>query len=331
MSKKILVAGGAGYIGSITVCELIKAGYKVTVFDSLVHGHRQSINTSFIKGDLLDKESIKRVFKKEKFAGVIHFASYIEAGESMINPAKYLENNLQGGLNLLEAMKENYVTRIVFSSTAAVYGYPKKFPVAESAEKIPVNLYGETKLMFEKILEWYDRLFGIKNVCLRYFNASGALLDGSLGENHNPESHVIPIAFQVILGQREKFIINGEDYKTKDGTCVRDYIHVLDLVDAHLKALNYLFKGNPSDFLNVGTGKGYSVKEIVKMVEKVTGSKLKIEIGPRRKGDPDTLIADNKKIKRILGWKPKYSDLQTIIKTAWVWHKKHPRGFDQKN
>jgi UDP-glucose 4-epimerase len=324
---KILVTGGAGYIGSHTVAELLRTGHEVVVFDNLVYGHKEAVKCPLIVGDLLRKEAIDKVLAKEKFDGVIHFAAYALAGESMKEPAKYFENNLQGGLNLLEAMRKAGVNRIVFSSTCAVYGFPERLPVVEEESKKPVSVYGESKLMFETILGWYDRLFGIKNVCLRYFNAAGASLDGSIGEDHTPETHLIPLAMQVALGQREKQVVFGDDYKTPDGTNIRDYIHVLDLASAHIKAWESLQEKNQSDGFNVGTSQGYSVKEILGMIKKVTGIDFKVEIGPRRPGDPDAVYADNSKIKKVLGWEPKYSDLETIIKTAWNWHQNHPQGF----
>lgn len=324
---KILVTGGAGYIGSHTVTELLKQGHEIIVFDNLIYGHKEAVDCPLVVGDLLHKEEITLVFEKKKFDGVIHFAAYALAGESMKEPAKYFENNLQGGLNLLEAMKNHSVSKIVFSSSCAVYGYPEKLPVSEDEGKKPVSVYGESKLMFEAILRWYDRLYGIKNVCLRYFNACGASLDGSVGEDHNPETHLIPLAIGTALGQREKQIIFGNDYKTPDGTNIRDYVHVSDLATAHIKSMEYLQKKNISDCFNVGTGKGYSVKEIIEAVKKVSGVDFKVEIGERRPGDPDAVWADNTKIKKVLGWEPKYSDLETIVKTAWNWHKSHPQGY----
>lgn len=331
---KILVTGGAGYIGSHTVAELLKEGHEVVVFDNLICGHKEAITCPLVVGDLLHKDEINQVFEKERFDGVIHFAAYALAGESMKEPAKYFENNLQGGLNLLEAMRTHEVKRIVFSSTCAIYGFPEKLPVKEEEglpasgqNKKPVSVYGESKLMFEKILNWYDRLFGIKNICLRYFNAAGASLDGSIGEDHQPETHIIPIAMQTALGQREKFTVFGTDYQTPDGTNIRDYIHVLDLADAHIKALEYLLDGKESNYFNVGTGQGYSNKQILETIKKVTGVDFPVEYGPRREGDPDAIYADNAKIKAVLGWEPRYSDLLTIIKTAWNWHKTHPQGY----
>ena len=325
---KILVTGGAGYIGSHTVVELLKQGHEITVFDNLVCGHKEPVICPLIIGDLLDKNQINAVFEKDSFDGVIHFAAYALAGESMNEPRKYFENNILGGLNLLEAMKKHGVDKIIFSSSCSQYGFPEKLPVTEEESKKPASVYGESKLMFETILQWYDSLFGIKNVCLRYFNAGGASLDGSMGEDHDPETHIIPIAIQTALGQREKFVIFGMDYKTPDGTNIRDYVHVLDLADAHIRALEYLVRENESNYFNVGTGKGYSNKEIVEMVKKISGINFMVEFGPRRLGDPDAVYADNTKIKKAQSWEPRYSDLETIIKTAWNWHKTHPNGYN---
>lgn len=308
--KKILVTGGAGYIGSHTVASLREANYDVVIFDN---------QDPLIKRNLLNKDEINKVFEENKFDGVIHFAAYALAGESMKEPAKYFENNIQGGLNLLEAMVKHNVKNIVFSSTCAIYGYPKKLPVSEDEEKKPVSVYGESKLMFEKILEWYDKIFGIKSIRLRYFNAAGASLDSVIGENHEPETHIIPLLIKSVL-KNETFKLMGDDYNTKDGTCVRDYIHVLDLASVHIKALEYLFNTNVSNFFNVGTGKGYSNREVIKAVEKISHKDVKIEIVARREGDPDEIYADNSKVKKILKWIPQYSDIDTIIETAWKWH-----------
>lgn len=328
MAQKILVTGGAGYIGSHTVAELIKQGYEVVVFDSLISGHKEAVNCPLIVGDLLAKKEINQALARQKFDAVIHFAAFCAAGESMANPAKYFENNLQGGVNLLEAMKSYGINKIVFSSTCATYGFPQKLPVSESAPQEPVSVYGESKLMFEKILNWYDQLFGIKNICLRYFNAAGASLDNSLGEDKKPFTTIVPLLIQVALGQTKEFTLNGNDYATPDGTCIRDYIHVLDLAAAHIKALAYLKKTNQSSAFNVGTGRGCSNKEMIDMVKKISRAKFLVKIGPRRPGDPDAIYADNRKIKKTLGWQPKYSDLKTIVKTAWNWHRSHPYGFE---
>jgi len=324
---KILVTGGAGYVGSHTVAELLRQKHEVVVFDNLVYGHKQAITCPLIVGDLLHKEEINKVFTKNKFDGVIHFAAYSQAGESMKEPAKYFENNLQGGLNLLQAMRQSQVAKIVFSSSCAIHGYPEKLPVIEDSPKKPVSVYGESKLMFERILSWYDQLFGTKNICLRYFNACGAAMDGSIGEDHNPETHIIPVAMQVVLGIKEKFMIFGDDYKTVDGTCVRDYIHVDDLATAHIQALKYLQEKNQSDYFNIGTGDGYSNKQIIETIKKVSGVDFKVELAPRRQGDPDAIYADNSKAKKVLDWEPKHSQIETIIKTAWQWHKSHPQGY----
>ncbi len=324
---KILVTGGAGYIGSHTVAELKKQKIQVVVFDNLVCGHKKAVSCPLIKGDLLDKKAIEAVFQKEKFTAVIHFAAYALAGESMQQPAKYFENNILGGLNLLKAMRKAKVKYIVFSSTCAIYGYPEKLPVSEEAIKAPVSIYGESKLAFEKILYWYDQIYGIKNVCLRYFNACGASLDGSIGEDHRPETHIIPVAIEAALGKRKSFTLFGNDYPTSDGTCIRDYIHVLDLAYAHIAALKYLLKNKKSNYFNIGTGRGYSNKQIIEMIKKTTGRDFLVEIAPRRAGDPPAIYADNCKAKKELGWQPKYSDLKTIIETAWNWHRNHPNGF----
>lgn len=327
---KILVTGGAGYIGSHTVAELVGQGHEVVVFDNLICGHKEAVKCSLVVGDLLHKDEINSAFEGENFDGVIHFAAYALAGESMNEPAKYFENNIQGGINLLETMKKHGVNKIIFSSSCAQYGFPEKLPVTEEESKKPVSVYGESKLIFETILQWYDSLFGIKNVCLRYFNAAGDSLDGSLGEDHRPETHIIPLVIQAALGQREKFTIFGSDYKTPDGTNIRDYIHVLDLASVHILGLVYLAGNNESNFFNVGSGKGYSNREIVEAVKKVSGIDFPVEIGPRRPGDPDAIYADNTKIKKALNWEPKYSDLDTIIKTAWNWHRNHSQGFVSK-
>jgi len=324
--KKILVTGGAGYIGSITVQVLKKEGFEPIIFDNLVTGHKESIaQEKFYQGDLVkDVALLDKVFKEEKPEAVIHFAAMSLVGESVINPQKYFTNNLVGALNLLKVMLENKVLKIVFSSTAAVYGEPKKVPIDENAVKNPTSPYGESKLMIEKILDWYGQAYGLESIALRYFNACGALLDGSLGEDHHPESHLIPATIQAALNQKN-FKLFGNNYPTPDGTCIRDYIHVLDLAQAHILALKAFQKG--FQFYNVGTNHGFSVLEVLKMIKKVSDIDFGITVIERRAGDPVRLIAKADKIREELGWKPKYSNLETIVKSAWEWHKKHPSGF----
>ena len=321
---KILVTGGAGYIGSVTVKSLQDQGHEVVVFDNLSYGHKESVNCPLIVGDLVDKQFLFKTFENQKFDGVIHFAAYALAGESMKDPNKYFYNNVVGGLNLLELMKRSQIKNIIFSSTCAVYGTPDKLPVTEGESKKPESVYGESKLMLEKILEWYDKIFGIKYISLRYFNAAGATLDGSLGEWHDPETHIIPIGIDSAISNKP-FFLNGDDYETADGTCVRDYIHVLDLASAHIAALNKLNEGSKSDFFNLGAGKGYSNMEVIDMIKKVSGVNFRVEKKPRRAGDPAIIYADNAKAKEKLDFDPKYSDLKTIVESAWNWHSKNSK------
>ncbi len=322
MNKKILVTGGAGYIGSHTVRYLLEHGYKpedIIVFDNLVYGHQDFVpeGVTYIKGDLLNKSNIDQVFKDNSIDGVIHFAAYAYVGESMTNPGKYFENNVVGGLNLLEAMILGGCKKIVFSSSCATYGTPSKVPITEDLPTNPINPYGETKLMFEKILTWYWQLHQIKSVRLRYFNAAGA--GYGIGEAHEPEPHLIPLVINTALGKRKSVSIYGTDYPTPDGTCIRDYIHVLDLADAHLKALEYLDKsGSTTDFFNIGTGKGTSVREIINEVKKHQ-PKFEVKEEPVRPGDPAELVADPTKANKILGWKSRYT-IENIINDAWSWH-----------
>jgi UDP-glucose 4-epimerase len=325
---KFLITGGAGYIGSITNKILSDTGIETVIFDNLSTGHTKAAgNTRIVIGDLRQKEPIRDLFRKEKFDGVIHFAALALAGESMEQPARYYENNILGGLNLLEAMRESGCQDIVFSSTCAVYGFPDNLPVTEKESYKPVSVYGSSKRMYEEILEWYESIYGIRSAILRYFNACGATLDGSVGEDHPNETHIIPIALAVAAGKRPEFTIFGNDYQTPDGTCIRDYIHVLDLADAHLKAIQYLQKNQKSVKINVGVGQGYSNIEILNTIEAVSGKKINRIIGSRRSGDPDAIYADNTKAQQVLGWRPKYSDLTTIIESAWKWHASHPNGY----
>jgi len=320
---KILVTGGAGYIGSFMTKKLLERGDEVVVIDSLERGHDQAVDSraKLYVGNLLDKDFISKVFSENKFDGVINFAGYISMGESMENPYIYFQNNIFASLNILEEMVKTKTNNFIFSSTAGVYGNPVRLPIPEDHPKNPENPYGESKLMVEKIMAWYQKTHNLNLVALRYFNASGAALDGTLGENHSPESHIIPNIVNAIL-KDESFKLYGTDYKTKDGTCVRDYVHVLDLVQAHILAIEKLTKDNGMFVYNVGTGNGYSNREVIEMVKKISGKDLKVDEIARRPGDADTLVADVSKIKTELGFNPKYSDLETIIKSAWEWHRK---------
>lgn len=318
---KILVTGGVGYIGSITNAILRNKGFETTVFDNLSLGHKEAIGeTKLFVGDLRNKEDIDMVFENDTFDAVIHFAGFSLAGESMEKPFEYFDNNLRGALNLLEAMRRHGCKSIIFSSTSAVYGYPTNIPVTEEDVIAPVSVYGSSKHMIEEIIGWYGRIYGIRSVSLRYFNAAGALPDGSLGEAHSHESHIIPIALDVAAGKRERFEVFGNDYETPDGTCIRDYIHVVDLADAHIKSAEYLKNGGVSVSLNLGVGRGYSNLEVLDTIARVTGKNVARSFGPRRPGDPAKLWADNKKAKEVLGWEPKYSNLESIIGSAWKWH-----------
>lgn len=320
---KVLITGGAGYIGSVTNVILHQQGYETVVFDNLSLGHKEAVgDTKLIIGDLQNKEDIDGVFAKEHFDAVIHFAALSLAGESMEKPYEYFNNNLRGSLNLLEAMRTNGCKRIIFSSTCAVYGYPEMIPVTEDAPVAAVSVYGASKRMVEEMIEWYGHLYDVRSVSLRYFNAAGAIQDGSLGEHHTNESHIIPIALEVAGGKRERFEVFGNDYQTPDGTCIRDYIHVEDLADAHIKSIEYLAKGGDSIDVNLGVGRGYSNLEVLETIERITGKKVTRVFGPRRPGDPAKLWADNSKARAVLGWQPRYPELETIIETAWKWHQK---------
>ena len=318
----VLIVGGAGYIGSHINKELNKQGYKTVVFDSLVKGHKEAVKWGeFYQGDLGKLEDIRGVFKKYDIEAVLHFAAFIEVGESVKDPQKYYKNNLANTLNLFQVMMENEVKKIIFSSTAATFGNPKYTPIDEKHPQNPINPYGQAKLTVEKILKDYEVAYGMKYVILRYFNACGADLDGEIGENHVPESHLIPLILDAAAGKREDIKIFGTDYETPDGTCVRDYIHVVDLAEAHILALKKLMEGGESAAFNLGNGQGFSVKEVIKAVKEVTGVDFKVTEVGRREGDPPVLVADSKKAKEILGWQPKYADLETIISSAWKWHK----------
>ena len=325
----ILVLGGAGYIGSHTVWELCEAGRDVVVADNLQTGFREAVHSKarFYKLDIRDREALDVLFQAEKIDGVIHFAACSQVAESMRDPLKYYDNNLHGTMVLLSAMVAHGVDKIVFSSTAATYGEPERVPILETDRTQPTNTYGETKLSMEKMMGWCSKAHGLRYVALRYFNACGAHPSGAIGEAHDPETHLIPIILQVPNGQREKLTIYGEDYPTPDGTCIRDYIHVTDLAQAHILALDYLMAGGENNVFNLGNGVGFSNKEVVDVARAVTGHPIPAEIGPRRPGDPARLVASSEKAKTILGWDPKYADLNTIISTAWQWHKNHPNGY----
>ncbi len=326
----ILVLGGAGYIGSHTVYELIDAGREVVVADNLITGFKAAVHpkAKFYQIDLRNRVELDELFENEEIDGVIHFAAFSQVGESMSKPLKYYENNLWGTTVLLQSMVAHRVDKIVFSSTAATYGEPERIPILENDRTQPTNCYGETKLAMEKMMRWTGGAHPLHYVALRYFNACGAHMSGSIGEAHNPETHLIPLILQVPLGVREKVSIFGDDYPTKDGTCVRDYIHVTDLAQVHILALDYLMKGGESNVFNLGNGVGFTVKEVIDVARRVTGHPIPAEISPRRAGDPAQLVASSEKAKSVLGWKPQYDSLETIVDSAWKWHKAHPNGFE---
>lgn len=327
--KTILVAGGAGYIGSHMVALLAEKGIDTIVVDNLCTGHAQAVKgarRTYI-GDLRDADLLNQVFRENDIDGVINFAAYSLVGESVSDPLKYYGNNVAGAQTLLTAMKEHGVKHIVFSSTAATYGEPEKQPIEETDRTEPTNPYGATKLAIEGMLKWCDRAYGIRYAALRYFNAAGANADAGIGEDHSPESHLIPLVLKTALGQRSHISVFGTDYPTADGTCVRDYIHVRDLAEAHLLALEYLERTERSDIFNLGSGKGYSVQEIIETARRVTGREIPARAEARRAGDPSVLIASNRKAAELLGWTPKRS-LEEIIADAWAWHSSHPNGYE---
>ena len=327
---KILVLGGAGYIGSHTVYRLIEQGHKVVVFDNFETGYLEAIHpdAEVYEGDLRIRADIDNVFDKESdIDAVIHFAANSLVGESMVKPLKYYDNNICGTKVLLESMVAHNINRIVFSSTAATYGEPVHTPILENDPTNPTNCYGETKRAMERMFYWTEQAHGMKYVSLRYFNACGAHISGKIGEAHNPESHLIPIILQTANGTREHISVFGTDYDTPDGTCIRDYIHVTDLAQAHILAVEYLINGGESDIFNLGNGVGFSVREVIETAKKVTGKEIKVVEENRRAGDPAVLIASSEKAKKVLGWNPQYNDLSTIIETAWKWHSTHPNGY----
>lgn len=322
----ILVTGGAGYIGSHSVLTLQKAGYEVIILDSLVYGHQDLVENvlkaKLIVGSTCDRALLREVFANHQIDAVMHFAAYAYVGESVTEPAKYYDNNVVGTLTLLEAMLEANVKTFVFSSTCATYGVPDSVPITEDQSQNPINPYGATKLMVERILQDFSHAYDFRSVCLRYFNAAGADPEGNLGEDHNPETHLIPLVLQTALGQRESVSVFGTDYDTPDGTCIRDYIHVLDIAQAHILALKYLMDNGATDVFNLGNASGFSVKEVIETARKITGKEIKAEFGDRRPGDPPALVGSGAKAQKILGWQPAYSNLDDIISHAWQWHQK---------
>ena len=327
----ILVCGGAGYIGSHAVRQLIDKNEKVVIVDNLETGHEDAIHpqAKFYKVDIRNEEELDKVFSENKIDEVIHFAANSLVGESMTNPLKYYNNNVHGTEVLLKVMIKHNVKKIVFSSTAATYGEPKNIPILESDLTNPTNAYGETKLAMEKMMKWADISHGVKYISLRYFNVAGAHESGEIGEDHNPETHLIPLILQVPLGKREYISIFGDDYDTHDGTCIRDYIHVTDLVDAHILAVHKLREGSSSNIYNLGSGNGFTVKEMIKAAREVTGHPIPAKVCERRAGDPAKLVADSKKARTELGWKPKFENVEAMISSAWKWHQNHPNGFSK--
>lgn len=326
----ILVCGGAGYIGSHVVKLLLEQGEDVIVADNLVTGNREAVDERavFELGDLNDKNFLDALFTKYKnIDGVINFAAYSLVGESVEEPLKYFQNNVGGTISLLELMKKHNINNIVFSSTAATYGEPESIPIKETDKTEPTNPYGESKLMVEKVLKWAANAYGLKYAVLRYFNVAGAHASGEIGEAREVETHIVPLVLEVALGKREKIFIFGDDYDTADGTCIRDYIHVMDLADAHILALNRIKNGGSNEIFNLGNGEGFSVKELIEVSREVSGHPIPVEIAPRRAGDPAKLVASSEKAITMLGWEPKYNKLEDIISTAWNWHQKHPNGY----
>ena len=326
--KNILVVGGAGYIGSHMCKYLANNGYTPIAFDNLVYGHRQAVKYGpFIEGSIGDSKLLRDVFSEYQIAAVMHFAAFCYVGESVTEPTKYYRNNVANTLNLLEAMVEKNVNNFIFSSSCATYGEPVEIPITERHPQNPINPYGRTKLMVEQILDDFKDAYGLNSVCLRYFNAAGADPDGELGEDHKPETHLIPLVLQTVLGQRAAINIFGDDYHTRDGTCIRDYIHINDLAQAHFLALEKLLNGQPGGKYNLGNGNGYSVREVIKVARNITGKPIPSKIVERRPGDPAVLIGSSDKAVKELGWKPRFPNLDTIIETAWKWHRDHPEGY----
>lgn len=326
---RILVPGGAGYIGSFTVRALQAAGHEIVVYDNLSYGHPQSIaGIELVRADLADEAALDACLGSGGFDAIMDFAAFIEAGESMHDAARFFANNTGNVITLLNAAVRHGIRLFVFSSSAGLYGNPVHLPIKESDPTVPTNVYAATKLLAEQMLPWYDTVYGLRSVALRYFNAAGAALDGSMGQDHEPASHIITIAIQAALGLRPMFPLYGDDYPTKDGTCIRDYIHVLDLASAHVAALEHLGAGGASDVFNIGTGTGYTNWDVIRTVQRISGVEFPVEVKPRRAGDPVALIADATKLREQLGWEPQYSHLDTIVGTAWEWHRSHPKGYE---
>jgi UDP-glucose 4-epimerase len=324
---KILVTGGAGYIGSTASAELLKAGHEVVVFDNLYQGHRAAVpaDAAFVEGDLRDTDAVARLFAEHKgIDGIMHFASYTLVGESMQQPLKYLRDNIVAGSNLLEQAVANGVGRFILSSTANLFDEPESMPIEPENKIVPGSPYGESKFFLERILHWFNRIYGLKYACLRYFNAAGGAPER--GEDHDPELHLIPIVLQVALGQRQKLTVFGDDYPTKDGTCIRDYVHIADLAQAHILAMDALDRLGVRKY-NLGNGNGFSILEVIEAAKQITGKDIPYEIGPRRAGDPAVLIASSAKIRAELGWQPQYPQLEQIVGSAWEWHRAHPHGY----
>ena len=326
--KHILVAGGAGYIGSHACKSLSAAGYIPVAYDNLSYGHKEAVKWGpFVKGAIEDSQKLESVIEQYKISAVMHFAAFCYVGESVTDPAKYYQNNVANTLNLLKTMIKNGVNKFIFSSTCATYGEPEKLPLTEKHPQNPISPYGRTKLIVEQILDDFKTAYGLKSISLRYFNAAGADLDSEIGEDHEPETHLIPLILKTALGQRKTITLFGDDYPTEDGTCIRDYIHINDLAQAHILALEKLFNGSSGDSYNLGNGNGYSVKQVIDAARKITGRPILCKIDKRREGDPAILIGASEKAIDELGWKPQFADLDSIIETAWKWHKKNPHGF----
>lgn len=327
----VLVTGGAGYIGSVAVEDLKRRGEEVVVLDNLVYGHREAVadGVAFYKGNIGDNDLVKRLIAEHKIDACMHYSAYAYVGESVQQPAKYYENNFVETLHLLDTLRDNGVKRFIFSSTCATYGVPQRIPIDEQHPQWPINPYGWSKLMVERALDSYDSAYGLKYVALRYFNAAGA--SERCGEDHDPETHLIPLVLKAAMGKIQKVSVFGTDYDTPDGTAVRDYIHISDLSSAHLLALDHLRADKDSQFINLGNGNGYSVKEVIETARKLTGRDIPVENAPRRAGDPPQLVGDSKKAREVLGWKPKYPELEKIIESAWNWHQHHPNGYTERS